>query len=60
VPAERLAEGKTVRLGDFGMFQEGAETEEKSNASRAKSSKIVFRSGINLKEMQNNLKFERL
>jgi predicted histone-like DNA-binding protein len=65
VLAERLAEGKIVRLGDFGTFQvsissEGAETEEKFNASLIKSSKIVFRPGTDLKEMQNNLKFERL
>jgi predicted histone-like DNA-binding protein len=65
VLAEHLAEGKIVRLGDFGAFQmsvssEGAEAEEKFNASLIKGSKVVFRPGIDLKEMQNNLKFEKI
>jgi predicted histone-like DNA-binding protein len=64
VLTEHLAEGKIVRLGDFGAFQvsvssEGAETEAKFNASLIKGSKVVFRPGIDLKEMQNNLKFEK-
>ena len=64
VLVERLAEGKIVRLGDFGAFQvtiksEGAETAEKFNASQIKSSKVVFRPGIDLREMQNNLKYEK-
>jgi predicted histone-like DNA-binding protein len=62
---EGLADSKIVRLGDLGAFQigvnsEGAESEEKFNASLIKGSKIVFRPGIDLKEMQNNLKFEKL
>ncbi|MDR2064124.1 MAG: HU family DNA-binding protein [Prevotellaceae bacterium] len=62
--AERLAEGKIVRLGDFGAFQvsissEGAESEAKFNASLIKSSKVVFRPGTDLKEMLNNLKYEK-
>ncbi|MDR1339891.1 MAG: HU family DNA-binding protein [Prevotellaceae bacterium] len=65
VLTESLAEGKIVRLGDFGAFQvsinsAGAETEEKFNASLIKGSKVVFRPGIDLKEMQNNLKFEKV
>ncbi|MDR2424687.1 MAG: HU family DNA-binding protein [Prevotellaceae bacterium] len=65
VLVEHLADGKIVRLGDFGAFQvsigsEGAETAEKFNASMIKSSKVVFRPGIDLKEMQNNLKYEKL
>jgi hypothetical protein len=52
-------------LGDFGAFQitvssEGAEAQEKFNASLIKGSKVVFRPGIDLKEMQNNLKFEKV
>jgi predicted histone-like DNA-binding protein len=65
VLTEHLSEGKIVRLGDFGAFQVsvssgGAETEEKFNASLIKGSKVVFRPGIDLKEMQNNLKFEKI
>jgi predicted histone-like DNA-binding protein len=65
VLVEHLAEGKIVRLGDFGAFQvsvssEGAETGAKFNASLIKGSKVVFRPGIDIKEMQKNLKFEKL
>jgi predicted histone-like DNA-binding protein len=64
VLTEHLAEGKIVRLGDFGAFQvsvssEGAETEAKFNASLIKGNKVVFRPGTDLKEMQNNLKYEK-
>jgi predicted histone-like DNA-binding protein len=64
VIVEHLADGKIVRLGDFGAFQvsvgsEGAEAKEKFSASMIKSSKVVFRPGVDLKEMLNNLKFER-
>ncbi|MDR0874363.1 MAG: HU family DNA-binding protein [Prevotellaceae bacterium] len=59
-----LENGEIVRFGDFGAFQvsvsgEGAETAEKYHASLIKSSKVVFRPGIDLREMQNNLKFEK-
>jgi predicted histone-like DNA-binding protein len=65
VLVEHLAEGKIVRLGDFGAFQvslssTGAETEAKFNASLIKGSKVVFRPGIDIKEMQNNLKYEKV
>jgi predicted histone-like DNA-binding protein len=56
VHVENLAEGKIVRLGDFGAFQvsvssEGAETEGKFNAPLIKGSKMDFRPGTDLKEM---------
>jgi hypothetical protein len=35
------------------------ETEAKFNASLIKSNKVVFRPGIDLREMQNNLKYEK-
>ena len=59
-----LADGKIVRFGDFGAFQisvgsAGAETEAKFNASMIKGSKVVFRPGIELREMQKNLKFAK-
>lgn len=59
-----LSEGRIVRFGDFGSFQvtvssEGADTEEKFHASLIKGSKITFRPGIDLREMLNNLKYEK-
>ncbi|MDR2929137.1 MAG: HU family DNA-binding protein [Cytophagaceae bacterium] len=65
VLTEYLAEGKIVRMGDFGSFQislgsEGAETEEKFNTSLIKTKKVAFRPGVDLKEMLNNLKFEKV
>ena len=65
VLVEHLAEGKIVRLGDFGSFQvsinsKGAESEAKFNASMITASKVVFRPGIDLKEMQKNLKYEKI
>ena len=64
VLVEHLADGKIVRLGDFGAFQvsvgsAGAETKEKFNTSMIKTKKIAFRPGVDLKEMLNNLKFEK-
>jgi predicted histone-like DNA-binding protein len=59
-----LVEGKIVRFGDFGSFQvaigsAGAESEEKFTASLIKTKKVAFRPGADLKEMLNNLKFEK-
>ncbi|MDR2834743.1 MAG: HU family DNA-binding protein [Bacteroidales bacterium] len=64
VLTERLAEGKIVRFGDFGSFQvsigsEGAETEAKFSTSLIRTKKVTFRPGVDLKEMLNNLKFEK-
>jgi predicted histone-like DNA-binding protein len=65
VLAEQLAEGKIVRLGDFGSFHvgissEGAETAEKCHVAQIRSKKVAFRPGADLKELLNNLKFEKL
>lgn len=59
-----LENGEIVRFGDFGSFQisigsSGAESESKFNASLIKSQKVSFRPGIDLKEMLNNLKYEK-
>ncbi|GHV26083.1 hypothetical protein FACS1894176_06090 [Bacteroidia bacterium] len=59
-----LANGEIVRFGDFGTFQvgissEGAETEAKFNSSLIKSPKVVFRPGVDLKEMLATLKYEK-
>jgi predicted histone-like DNA-binding protein len=59
-----LDNGEVVRFGDFGSFQvsvsgEGAETAEKYHPSMIKTKKVVFRPGVDLKEMLNNLKFQK-
>ncbi|MDR1347740.1 MAG: HU family DNA-binding protein [Prevotellaceae bacterium] len=64
VLTEHLADSKIVRLGDFGAFQvsissDGAETAEKFSPSLIKNPKVVFRAGIDIKEMLNNLKYEK-
>ena len=60
-----LENGEIVRLGDFGAFQvalssEGAETEEAFNSSLIKNEKIVFRPGMDLKDMLLTLRFEKM
>ena len=60
-----LSNGEIVRLGDFGSFQvaitsEGADTEAKFNPSLIKGGKIVFRPGIDLREMLATLQFEKV
>ena len=62
---EHLAEGRIVRLGDFGAFQvslssTGAESESKFNAALIKRNRVLFRPGIDLREMKNNLKYEKV
>ena len=59
-----LENGEIVRFGDFGSFQisigsEGAETPEKYHRSMIRTKKVLFRPGISLKEMLNNLTFEK-
>ena len=65
VLVEHLANGRIVRLGDFGAFQvslssAGSVTETGFNASLIKGSKVIFRPGIDIREMQNNLKYEKI
>lgn len=65
VLVEHLAEGQIVKLDDFGAFQvsigsEGAETAAKFNVSMIKTKKVIFRPGMDLKLMLNNLKFEKI
>lgn len=59
-----LDAGEIVRLGDFGAFQiavtsDGAETAEKFHSSLIKNPKIIFRPGIDLKELLALLKYEK-
>ena len=60
-----LAEGKIVRLGDFGSFQivinsNGVDSANKVNASQIKGNKIQFRPGVDLKEMLAAVKYEKV
>lgn len=62
--SRHLADGKIVRFGDFGSFQislssEGAETAEKFNASMIKGAKILFRPGLDLKDMLSTVRYEK-
>lgn len=59
-----LADGKIVKLGDFGNFQvsissDGAETAEKVTSSLIRSNKINFRPGVDLRDMLNTVKYEK-
>jgi predicted histone-like DNA-binding protein len=60
-----LENGEIVRFGDFGSFQislssVGAETEGKFKSSNIKGGKVVFRPGIDLKDMLVTLRYEKL
>jgi predicted histone-like DNA-binding protein len=60
-----LDNGEIVRFGDFGTFQigisgDGAETEEDFHPSLIKKPKVVFRPGIDLKEMLLTLKYQKV
>ncbi|SEN01263.1 DNA-binding protein, histone-like, putative [Chryseobacterium taichungense] len=64
VLSRHLSDGKIVRFGDFGSFQislssEGAETAEKFNISMIKGAKILFRPGIDLRDMLSTVKYEK-
>jgi len=59
-----LDNGSIVRFGDFGSFQitvssDGAEEASKFNSSLIRKPKVTFRPGIDLREMMNNLKYEK-
>ena len=59
-----LDNGEIVRLGDFGSFQicmgsVGAETSEKFDPKMIRNPKILFRPGNDLKNLIQNLKFEK-
>ena len=64
VMCEELAQGKIVRLGDFGSFQlivssNGEAKATDVNAKTVKSVKVQFRAGKDLKAMLNNVTFEK-
>ncbi len=59
-----LADGKIVKLGDFGNFQisissDGAATAAKATAALIRSNKILFRPGVDLRDMLSTVKYEK-
>jgi predicted histone-like DNA-binding protein len=61
---QELGQGKIVRFGDFGSFQlsvssEGADSPEKFHAGMITGAKIIFRPGIDLRDMIATLKYEK-
>lgn len=65
VMKEHLAEGRIVRLEDFGSFQvsigsHGAITEKECTSNMIKGAKLVFRPGQELKDMTKTLKYEKV
>ena len=64
VLSRHLSDGRIVRFGDFGSFQvsissEGAEKAEKFSASMIKGAKILFRPGVDLRDMLATVKYEK-
>ncbi|TXF79428.1 HU family DNA-binding protein [Chryseobacterium sp.] len=62
--AHHLSEGKIVRFGSFGSFSlslssEGVENEDRFRKTMIKGAKVNFRPGVDLKEMLNNMTFEK-
>ena len=62
---EYLEHGMIVRLGDFGSFQlsvtsEGALTEEDFTNENIKGAKIIFRPGLDVKELYSILEYNRV
>lgn len=61
---KHLLEGRIVRFGDFGNFQisissEGAPSEEKFNQSLIKSAKVIYRPGVDVRDMLKLVKYEK-
>ena len=65
VMTHSLANGEIVRLGDFGTFQvsigsNGAPAREDFDDSYIRRTRYLFRPGGMLKELQANMKFEKV
>ncbi|MFN3020864.1 HU family DNA-binding protein [Chryseobacterium sp. TY3] len=59
-----LADGKIVKLGDFGNFQisissDGAATAANATSALIRSNKILFRPGVDLRDMLSTVKYEK-
>jgi len=65
VLSQNLAEGNVVQVGDFGNFRmnagsSGAATAEEFTTSLFKNGKIIFTPGAKLKQLTEDLKFEKI
>lgn len=65
VMQDALADGKIVRLGDFGSFQvsissEGARTENELTNTNITGARIQFRPGEDLTQMLSNLTYQKV
>ncbi|MCD7930024.1 MAG: hypothetical protein LUE98_06670 [Tannerellaceae bacterium] len=65
VMQQELANGLTVHLGDFGSFRmiagsKGVEEAKKFHPSMFKKARIVFTPGVMLKDVANEVHFEKL
>ena len=65
VMIDRLSEGDVLKLDGFGSFQliagsKGSSTAETFNTALFKRARIVFRPGVLLRELTNNVKYEKL
>ncbi len=61
---EELSDGNIIRLGDFGSFyakikSSGAETEDDFNSSYIVNTRIKFRPGSQLKNVINDVKYQK-
>lgn len=61
---KELEAGRIVRLGDFGSFQisissEGAETADQFTSSMIKGSHILFRPGVDLRDMLATVTYQK-
>jgi predicted histone-like DNA-binding protein len=61
---KELEAGRIVRLGDFGSFQisissEGTDTAEQFTSSMIKGSRILFRPGIDLRDMLATVTYQK-
>jgi len=61
---QHLAEGKIVRLGDFGTFittinSQGEETADQVSAGSIKNTNLRFRAGEDFKDTLKVMKYER-
>jgi len=61
---KELEAGRIVRLGDFGSFQlslssEGAESAEKFSSSYIKTSRIILRPGVDLRDMLATVSYSK-
>ncbi len=60
-----IADGKIVRLGEFGSFSlsissEGSDAEDQVTSSNIKGNKLKFRPGKEFKSVLNNITYKKL